>query len=248
MVNMEAKRQSQGGFTLVELAIVMVIIGLLIGGILKGQELIANAQIASTVSQIKSVDAAMNAFIDKYNGYPGDLRTPGNRLPNCGAGTPCNTQGTGGTIGNSRIEGGNVSTAPTEVQESGKMFVQLSAADLVSGLNVNDGAVFGGIFPTVKAGGGMWVAYAGATLATSLPAGKHYAALAGINTGAVTTANGALNAAKSAQIDRKLDDGMPNTGSMQVVGSDCASSAAVTGVYSETTDGGTCTIYTRVLN
>lgn len=248
MVNMESKRQSQGGFTLVELAIVMVIIGLLIGGILKGQELIANAQIASTVSQIKSVDAAMNSFIDKYNGYPGDLRNPGTRLPNCGAGTPCNVQGVGGTIGNSRIEGGNVSNAPGAQQEAGKMFVQLSAADLVSGLNVNDGAVFGGIFPTVRAGGGMWVAYANAQLATSLPAGKHYAALAGVNTGATAVGNGALNAAKAAQIDRKLDDGMPNTGSMQVIGTGCVSGSGVTAVYNEATDAGTCTVYTRVLN
>lgn len=248
MVNMEAKRQSQGGFTLVELAIVMVIIGLLIGGILKGQELIANAQISSTVSQVKSIDAAMNSFIDKYNGYPGDLRVPGTRLPNCGAGTPCNDQGTGGTIGNSRIEGGNVSTPPTTGQESGKMFVQLSAADLVSGLNVNDGRVFGGIFPTVKAGGGMWVAYSTATLGTSLPSGKHYAALAGDPAAAVSTSNGALNAAKSAQIDRKLDDGMPNTGSMQTVGTDCISGSGVTAVYNEANDAGTCTVYTRVLN
>ncbi len=47
---------NQSGFTLVELAIVMIIIGLLIGGILKGQELVSNARVTSTVAQIKGID------------------------------------------------------------------------------------------------------------------------------------------------------------------------------------------------
>ena len=49
------KQTSQAGFTLVELAIVMIIIGLLIAGVLKGQELIANARVTSTVAQIKAI-------------------------------------------------------------------------------------------------------------------------------------------------------------------------------------------------
>jgi prepilin-type N-terminal cleavage/methylation domain-containing protein len=53
------KQTSQAGFTLVELAIVMIIIGLLIAGVLKGQELIANARVTSTVAQVKAIDAAI---------------------------------------------------------------------------------------------------------------------------------------------------------------------------------------------
>ncbi|MCD8566562.1 MAG: prepilin-type N-terminal cleavage/methylation domain-containing protein [Alphaproteobacteria bacterium] len=62
---------SQKGFTLVELAIVMIIIGLLIGGILKGQELIANAQITNAVTQIKGMDGAVATFRETYNAFPG---------------------------------------------------------------------------------------------------------------------------------------------------------------------------------
>ena len=73
-------RHSEQGFTLVELAIVMVIIGLLIGGILKGQELISNAKISSTIAQLKGLDAAMNTFQDKYNAIAGDMNNVETRL------------------------------------------------------------------------------------------------------------------------------------------------------------------------
>ncbi|MCB9991587.1 MAG: prepilin-type N-terminal cleavage/methylation domain-containing protein [Rhodospirillales bacterium] len=70
----------QAGFTLVELAVVMIIIGLLIGGVLKGQELIANAQITGTASAVKSIDAATTTFRDTYAALPGISPT---RLPVC---------------------------------------------------------------------------------------------------------------------------------------------------------------------
>ena len=62
----------QTGFTLVEIAIVLVIIGLLLGGVLKGQEMIENAKIKSIVSDMKSVQAAYNGYIDRYKAIPGD--------------------------------------------------------------------------------------------------------------------------------------------------------------------------------
>ena len=92
-----SKQTSQAGFTLVELAIVMIIIGLLIAGVLKGQELIANARVTSTVAQIKAIDAATSTFKDTYDSLPGDMTAPTTRLPNCLA-APCVTFCALGTV------------------------------------------------------------------------------------------------------------------------------------------------------
>lgn len=64
--------RQRSGFTLVELSIVLVVIGLLIGGILVGQSLIDSAKLNSTVRQIGQFDAGVMAFKAKYNYLPGD--------------------------------------------------------------------------------------------------------------------------------------------------------------------------------
>ena len=65
-------RNKQGGFTLVEIAIVLVIVGLLLAGVLKGQELIENSRIKSIANEMKSVQAAYNGYVDRYKAIPGD--------------------------------------------------------------------------------------------------------------------------------------------------------------------------------
>src|SRR5271154_5990239 len=61
------------GFTLIELSIVLVIIGLIIGGVLVGQDLIKAAETRATLAQIEKYNSAVNTFRNKYNGLPGDL-------------------------------------------------------------------------------------------------------------------------------------------------------------------------------
>jgi prepilin-type N-terminal cleavage/methylation domain-containing protein len=68
---MEVMRK-QGGFTLVEIAIVLVIIGLLLGGILKGQEMITQAKIKNVIADMSGVSAAMYGYQDRYRALPGD--------------------------------------------------------------------------------------------------------------------------------------------------------------------------------
>ncbi len=127
--------QQQKGFTLVELAIVLTIIGLLIGGILKGQQLIANAKVTAQMAQVQGIDAATTTFRDAYAGLPGDLLTPSTRLANCTAAT-CLLVGNGDQ---KVLPGAGAFTPPTGATVGGAMgiggeadafWAQLAAANL----------------------------------------------------------------------------------------------------------------------
>ncbi len=91
--------KNQQGFTLVEIAIVLVIIGLLLGGVLKGQEMIQNAKIKAIANDAKGLTAAIYAYYDKYKAYPGDDPRATTNLPGasggCVAGDLVNGNGDG---------------------------------------------------------------------------------------------------------------------------------------------------------
>lgn len=65
-------KSKQSGFTLIEIAIVLVIIGLLLGGVMKGQELITSSRVKAAVKDIDGVSAAYQGYIDRYRRLPGD--------------------------------------------------------------------------------------------------------------------------------------------------------------------------------
>lgn len=67
-------KKTQTGFTLIELAIVLVIIGLLLGGVLKGQELINSARVKSLASEIKNIQVYVYGYQDRFRAIPGDDR------------------------------------------------------------------------------------------------------------------------------------------------------------------------------
>ena len=72
MKPMQPFGKNQAGFTLVEIAIVLVIIGLLLGGILKGQEMITQAKIKNIVNDMNGMSAAIYSYQDRYRALPGD--------------------------------------------------------------------------------------------------------------------------------------------------------------------------------
>ncbi len=65
------------GFTLIELAIVLVIIGIIIGMVLKGQDLIQNARIKKFINEVRKYELPMWICVDKLDGFPGDTNTDG---------------------------------------------------------------------------------------------------------------------------------------------------------------------------
>jgi len=111
---MKKNLNNQKGFTLVEIAIVMVIIGLLIGGILKGQEMIKNAKVKRVTKQADEFRAAVISYQDRYAIYPGDDNDPNTH-----------TGATDLTAGNAN---GQVAVA-----EAPDLFMHLAAANLISG-------------------------------------------------------------------------------------------------------------------
>lgn len=60
------------GFTLVELSIVLVIVGLLIGGVLKGKGMIESTKVKRVKSDIDSIVTAVYTYQDRFNALPGD--------------------------------------------------------------------------------------------------------------------------------------------------------------------------------
>jgi prepilin-type N-terminal cleavage/methylation domain-containing protein len=100
---LEAARK-QAGFTLIEIAIVLVIIGLLLGGVLKGQELITSARVRNLISQQDGVKAAYFGFLDRFRYLPGDYSLASTNIANVAAGANGNGNGQiqsvlgGGTI------------------------------------------------------------------------------------------------------------------------------------------------------
>ncbi len=128
---MQFKRQQ--GFTLVEIAIVLVIVGLLIGGVLKGQEMITNAKLKRIESDNAGIAAAMFSYQDRYLQLPGDDNDALNRFTTYVA--PDNPNGDGdGVIGLGNDWNLATTTAWTDGgQETLKFYGHLRAAGLVPG-------------------------------------------------------------------------------------------------------------------
>ena len=115
--------KKQAGFTLVEIAIVLVIVGLLIGGVLKGQEMITNAKLKRIESDNAGLGAAIFSYQDRYLALPGDDASADDRFDGYAAANIGN--------GNGSIEGHWSVT--TVALETGKFWMMLRASGLVAG-------------------------------------------------------------------------------------------------------------------
>jgi prepilin-type N-terminal cleavage/methylation domain-containing protein len=203
-------KRNQDGFTLVEIAIVMIIIGLLIGGTFGGMKLIDNMQVNKTVQDLKAIESAALTFKDTYGRLPGDMPNTAARLPNCTV-APCATGGNG----NRRLDLVSFwSEAVTATTEAFVFWHHMQAANLLSmdyrnttDLNFGEGQ------PSSPINGGYrsmgWI---GPTLYAETWSG-HSITL----TSHPTNSNGTgwhdtISCPSIHSLDNKMDDGRPTTG------------------------------------
>ncbi|MGB4913018.1 MAG: prepilin-type N-terminal cleavage/methylation domain-containing protein [Candidatus Dechloromonas phosphoritropha] len=208
-------KNSQGGFTLVEIAIVLVIIGLLLGGVLKGQELINSAKVKNFATDFRNIPLFIYGYQDKFKALPGDDAAANTHLT--GATTATTPSG---TIGNGVINGAWNTTVQTD--ESFLFWQHVRLAGLAAGPTDATAADY---IPKNADGGII-----GITSGTASP-------ITGLRGTYIICSQGVLGKFAK-QLDITMDDGNTATGSVQVMNSQAANQTAAVAPVPTTGVGG----------
>jgi prepilin-type N-terminal cleavage/methylation domain-containing protein len=195
-------RNQQSGFTLVEIAIVLVIIGLLLGGVLKGQELINSAKVKNLASDFRTIPTYIYGYQDKFKALPGDDSAVVAHLPACT--TPCQAGD-----GNGSITGMWDTVSVTD--EPWQFWAHVRMANLAAGPTIwAAGADSDPFVPKNAVGGRLGI--------SSMGTGQV------LITGPVTTMTGTYQVCSKGiqgklakQLDVQMDDGNELTGSMRAI-------------------------------
>lgn len=221
------KKKRQAGFSLIESALVLVIIGLLVGGILKGKDLIESARLKRVIAQLNDYRLATSAFMDKYDALPGDFNKASllirQDLPNGN--------------GNGIVEGAGLASG----REALHFWSHLAAAGLIAAPGPEADAYkaeFGKGAPEAAMGGGFTVEHnprglQGLWFILGQKVGNH-------------GDGGLLTPLQAHSIDKKLDNGYPTSGKVRGMdGSDMPSHACVleSGLYNLDNPEAACALF-----
>lgn len=192
----------QGGFTLVEIAIVLMIVGLLIGGILRGQELIQSARVRNIIDQKSAVQTAYIGFLDRYRMLPGDL-----------------TATQIGIVGNNAVAAATGGNGTIEIADSIAFFQNLTAAGFLScSACMSVTAANAGAAATINNSPvNVYGAFLRVGNEGSNAAGLNtwYDPAAPVLTRLVLYTGDTIPSQLLAEVDRKADDAAPGTGQLR---------------------------------
>jgi prepilin-type N-terminal cleavage/methylation domain-containing protein len=204
-------RSKQSGFTLVEIAIVLVIIGLLLGGVLKGQELINSAKVKNFAGDIRNISTFIYAYQDRFRALPGDdpradTNFTGGVLATSPAAAAC---GGAACRGNARINGAwnSATVQPAGGDETALFWQHVRLAGLASGSSALPAdATPGDIYYPRNADGGRIGVTGDAVWTGGVWAANFFVCMSGVQGRFVR------------QLDTTLDDGNTATGTLRVLG------------------------------
>lgn len=182
--------RKQRGFTLIEIAIVLLIIGLLLGGIMKGQSMINSARVRSIANDLTGIEAAWISFQDRYRSLPGDFSRASTHL----------AQGAVDGDANARVDSG---------AESGAVWQHLASAGFISG-NF-DGAPVAALTDSVC----VETTCPSNPYNGFYKIGNSSNALGQTNATHELTTGGNIPVAVMYELDLKIDDGAPNSGRLR---------------------------------
>ncbi len=210
-------KRTQSGFTLIEIAIVLVIIGLLLGGVLKGQELINSAKVKNLANDFRNVPVFIYGYQDKYRALPGDdINVLVHLTGATEASTPASSFGVAcnpppaphtGCVGNGVIDGPWNSGTPTD--ESFLFWQHVRLAGLAPGVTAAADPTYR---PVNASGGFIGVQSGTANVAFTPVKDKNGVAIRGTY---IICSEGILGKF-ARQLDIQMDDGATDTGSMLV--------------------------------
>jgi len=203
-------KHNQSGFTLIEIAIVLVIIGLLLGGVLKGQELINSAKVKNLANDFKNIPVFIYGYQDKYKALPGDQTQAklDEQFPPAATSSACAPAAAGlCATGNGVIDGAWNATAITS--ESFVFWQHVRLAGLAPGATSTAATDY---LPTNASGGTIGI-QSGTTDTTKTPIKDLSATPVAIRGSYVICSKGILGKFAK-QLDTQMDDGNTATGSM----------------------------------